>query len=195
MSRSTRFFGGAVIAILGFVFSATPVFALTITTSDGGIVIYVTDTTSSYYDWSYNEGGGWLQGFAEGDGWCVRSGSPCSGSPDYDLVGQPVYAGTDVIYVASPTLTRDTDVCALTVTGSDDSDWVVEEGSTIQGTCNYVGFGGGDPPADPDIVFATSTGVVQDGDIPFLLGVILVLLMYFFIWHVYGKLFNIWPLS
>jgi len=195
MSRSTRFFGGAVIAILGFVFSASPVFALTITTSDGGIVIYVTDTTSSFYDWSPNSGGGWLTGLGEGDGWCIRSGAPCSGSPDYDFVAQDITAGANTIYIASPTGTRDTDICGLDVSGNDDSDWVVEAGSTILGTCDYVGFGGGDPPADPDIVFATSTGVVQDGDIPFLLGVILVLLMYFFIWHVYGKLFNIWPLS
>jgi len=64
-------------------------------------------------------------------------------------------------------------------------------GLAVAGDC---GGGGGDPDPLPS-GFATSTGTIQSGDIPFLLGVILVLLMYFFIWHVYGKLFNIWPLS
>jgi len=137
-------------ALLGILLATgTVANALTITTSDGGIVMYVTDTTSSFYDWSPNSGGGYLTGLGEGDGWCIRSGTPCSGSPDYDFVGQDITAGADTIYIASPTGTRDTDICGLDVSGNDDSDWVVEEGSTIQGTCNYVGFGGGGGGGSP----------------------------------------------
>jgi len=136
-SLSRIFFLGILLAV------SSTANALTITTSDGGIIITVTDTDSAYYDWSANSGGGWLTALGEGDAFCVRSGSPCSGDPPYDFVAQAVTAGADTIRVATPTGTRDTDECGITVTGTDDSDWIMGAGTTFSGTCTYVGFGGG----------------------------------------------------
>jgi len=187
MSGSTRFFGGALFLILGFVFSS-PVSAMTITKTGG---IYSQDTAD--YEWSPN-GTNWYAMGGASDSFCLNA--DCSGSPPYDLSPQQDGAGStgETAFLRTPS-GGGTDKCSFIVSGGAGT-WDYAEGNTIQGSCTYVDFGGA--PPDPDPVptgFATSTGTIQSGDIPFLLGIILVLLMYFFIWHVYGKLFNIWPLS
>jgi len=283
MSRSTRFFGGAVIAILGFVFSATPVFAaVTFGDSSSGSVFSDTTLTISHDASgdsvllvSFNSrlacsstditgvsvtfngdaltevksstyaGGGecahmhlWKSTAPDSGTYDVViswTGSAAvvghvysfAGADDIDTVSESI--GGDSAWDISATLTSDdmlfgtvgqsqstpdmTSTADNVLESNTSPDYVeilsaTETGSgtvTISGTsggASAVRWGvpilasaGGSPPASSEIVFATSTGTVQSGDIPFLLGVILVLLMYFFIWHVYGKLFNIWPLS
>jgi len=216
MSRSTRFFGGALILILGFVFSFSTVDAA---------VLLEQNTADSY---SYAEQGfsvtqeidctdvngqvdtiviNDMQGLAGGDSAIVRfngvdsdEGSTIIGSGGWQgpytwtwsspidctsgLIDLVVYSDVGRIYEKAGSGNPYSG-------GASSFDADYDTAFSIQGTS-----GGGSPDPDPlPTGFATSTGVVQDGDIPFLLGVILVLLMYFFIWHVYGKLFNIWPLS
>jgi len=221
MSGSTRFFGGALILILSFVFSVDTAFAVSllqqtsnadccgsVTTaapvtqsidcadvagqvSDIDLYGYMTSGDTLHVDLDSQTSDTFT---APSTGYQVYSfnfASPVdctSGVVNLDVIWE---TGT-IIYLSGNNITQyPNGSCSETAPAS--CGGLADLYFEIYGTAGGGGGGGGGNPAPTG--FATSTGTIQSGDIPFLLGVILVLLMYFFIWHVYGKLFNIWPLS
>jgi len=108
--------------------------ALTITTVDDGVNITIDDST---FDLSANCSNK-LTGFADGDGFCTQSG--CVGNPPYDISGHMdtyATAGSDTFCIYTPT--TGAVQCKMDATGSDGA-WVLDAGSTMSGTCNFVGW-------------------------------------------------------
>jgi len=171
--------------------------ALTITTADGGKTLNVTGTSGGLYDVSLNSGSSYLTGFNSGDDFCVRS-STCSGSPPYDLSGS-VTSGSGKIIVATPTGTRGTDKCELDVTGTDASTYITDPGTTLLGSCTYVGWSA--PPSIPttseeylqecyDTNGTSTCSLMQiGGNITLILLIALTICFYLIIEHIYYRLF------
>jgi len=147
------------IFLLALLFIGSPFisFALTITTTDLGVNIIVDGNT---YDISANCTN-YLTAFADGDGFCTQTGA-CAGSPPYPLQSHfDSYAtvGSDTFCIKAPT--TGSVVCKMDATGSDGA-WVLDPGSTISGTCDWVGW---DTPPEEATTSTSTLSVYEQGQI------------------------------